>query len=111
MSSDLDTLVKQLADLATSQVNFNLNLQRNLTALMAAVISILSTLKERDPELGERLVEHLEAQAQVLSPLTDLDCSEQIRYFINILQGGAPPSDDHPTPPWFRGIVPGGRPK
>ena len=107
---DLERLVTQLAELATSQVTFNMNLQRNVTALMAATVSLISVVKASDEEMTALLEKHLEAQKKLLEGIPDLDCSEQLQNFLNVLRySGPPPDDDHPTPPWFRGIVAGGR--
>jgi len=107
---DLEKLVTQLAELATSQVTFNMNLQRNVTALMAATVSLISVVKASDEEMTKLLEKHLEAQKDLLEGIPDLDCSEQLQNFLNVLRySGPPPDDDHPTPPWFRGIVAGGR--
>jgi len=107
---EFERLVSQLAELATSQVTFNMNLQRNVTALMAATVSLISAVKAVDPEMTALLEKHLEAQKELLKGIPDLDCSEQLQNFLNVLRySGPPPEDDHPTPPWFRGIVSGGR--
>jgi hypothetical protein len=109
-SKEFERLVSQLAELATSQVSFNVNLQRNVTALMAATVSMISAIKATDPEMTELLEKHLEAQKKLLDGMPDLDCSEQLQNFLNVLRhSGPPPGDDHPTPPWFKGIVDGGR--
>ena len=109
-NNEFERLVTQLAELATSQVTFNMNLQRNVTAVMAATVSLISVVKATDSEMTELLEKHLEAQKKLLEGIPDMDCSEQLQNFINILRYNGPPADDdHPAPPWFRGIVEGGK--
>ena len=109
-NTEFERLVTQLAELATSQVTFNMNLQRNLTAVMAATVSLISVVKSTDKEMTELLEKHLEAQKKLLEGIPDMDCSEQLQNFINILRHNTPSTEDgHPAPPWFRGIVAGGK--